>query len=286
MNPNFFTVYDVGVDADMPYIVMECLSGATLADEIAHGPMAPARTVDVMRHILDGLGAAHERGVLHRDLKPANVLVADEGRMKLADFGIAWSEDRAELTATGLVLGTPSYLAPERIEGEPATVRSDLYSVGVMTYEALAGVRPFTGRSPVAVAYSARHGAVRPLRTLRPDVSRALAEVVSRAMAPLPEHRYASAADMATALEQSLDDLADDTTRVLPIAGWKAPRRHRVRTPVLGVVALSALLIGGIAASTRVSHPSPPRAPVNASTRTLPPELRAPFEELQQAVGK
>src|SRR5262249_18507802 len=131
-HPNVVLIYDVGVDDGVPFLVMECLPGNTLADEIRGGPLPIDRVRTTARAVLDALAAAHALGVLHRDLKPANVLMTADGRPKLTDFGIATSETVNELTASGLVVGTPAYIAPERVEGKSATVQSDLYSVGVM----------------------------------------------------------------------------------------------------------------------------------------------------------
>src|SRR4051812_10518944 len=153
-HPNIVAVYDLGLDGNTPFLVMECLPGTTLADEIAAGPLSVERVRVILHEVLSALGAAHARGVLHRDIKPSNVLIARDGHVKLADFGIARSEDTRDLTETGMVIGTPAYLAPERLMGSSATVGSDLYAVGVLCYEALAGVKPFQGDSPVAVAYS------------------------------------------------------------------------------------------------------------------------------------
>ncbi len=150
----------------MLFIVMECLPGPSLADELRREePMSFDRVIAVLTDVLDGLEAAHAKGVLHRDIKPSNVLIDTDGRAKLADFGIATTAE-ADLTNTGVVIGTPAYLAPERVAGRRATVRSDLYAVGVIAYEAVAGTRPFAGDSPLALAHAIHEGKPRPLREL------------------------------------------------------------------------------------------------------------------------
>ncbi|HYL52205.1 MAG TPA: serine/threonine-protein kinase [Acidimicrobiia bacterium] len=304
-HPNVVTVYDVGVDVGMPFIVMERLSGRTFADELERGPAPVERVLDVMRALLDAVAAAHARGVLHRDLKPANVLLTDDDTPKLSDFGIAMSGDVTRgLTQTGLVLGTPAYLAPERVEGKPATARSDLYSIGVMCYEALTGCRPYEGDNAVAVAYAARHGILRPVRELRADVPAELAAVVCRAMARLPDDRFATAQELAGALAAaagSTKHVVDATspvdvrppttpTRVLAVAPAPAPpARRRTRLAVLGAIAVLALLAGAVAFShdtAGLKFPAPgPTAP-SRTNATLPSGLEAPFQRLQHAVDR
>src|SRR5262245_12066840 len=126
-HPNVVAVHDVGVEP-VPFLVMEFLPGGTLADELRDGALPIPRALAVGTQVLAGLGAAHDKGVIHRDLKPANVLFTNDGHAKLGDFGIAISLDAVTLTDTGIVIGTPAYVAPERLEGEPANVQSDLYS--------------------------------------------------------------------------------------------------------------------------------------------------------------
>jgi eukaryotic-like serine/threonine-protein kinase len=303
-HPNVVTVYDVGVDNGMPFIVMERLSGRTLAEELSRGALAIERMLAVMCALLDAVGAAHGRDVLHRDLKPGNVLFDDQDRPKLADFGIAMSGDvTSGLTQTGLVMGTPAYLAPERIDGEPATVRSDLYAVGVMCYEALTGSRPYEGDNAVAVAYAARHGNLRPISALRPDVPADLAAVVCRAMARRPDDRFASASELADALEDAAVGVTPDAveqtvavdanastapTRVLSVHGPStAARSRRIPVLVLGGIAAAALLVGAVAFSHRTSGLPMPRPTVPGQTNvTLPSPLQTPFNKLQHAVDK
>jgi hypothetical protein len=204
-HPNVVAIYDTGEDAGRAYIVMERLPGDTLGDRMAAGPMHQAWLRRLALQVLAALGAAHAAGIVHRDIKPGNILMAADGRAKVADFGIATSTERlagsaGDLTATGMVIGTPAYLAPERIDGRPATPQSDLYALGVVMYEALAGRKPFAGATPLAVAYSARNEPAPDLRQLRPDTDPRLVAVVAQAMALDPAVRFASAEQMAAAL--------------------------------------------------------------------------------------
>jgi hypothetical protein len=201
-HPNVVAVYDAGEDGDRAYIVMERLPGDTLADRLGGGPVDPEWLRAIAGDALGALGAAHAAGLVHRDVKPGNILISAEGCAKVADFGIAKSLEVAgvDLTGTNQLVGTPAYLAPERIDGQPASPRSDLYALGVVLYEALTEVRPFTGDTPLAVAYSVRHADVVPVAERRPDVPADLAAVVDRAMQREPARRFATASEMAAAL--------------------------------------------------------------------------------------
>ena len=212
-HPNVVTVFDTDEDNGEPYIVMECLPGPTLADELAQGPIAVDRVRRLASEALGALGAAHRLGILHRDIKPSNLLVCDDGTFKVADFGIAKTAEAIDHTTTGEILGTAAYLAPERLEGRPATPQSDLYSLGVVLYETLAGSKPFAADTPVGVAYKVRSTAPAPLRAVRPDADTALVTMVEQAMAKDPDDRYGSAEEMAAALDTpSVDSRAPTTT--------------------------------------------------------------------------
>jgi serine/threonine-protein kinase len=280
-HPDIVRVYDAGFFGDRPYLVMECLTGRTLADDLSHGPLPVARVEEVARRVLHALDAAHTRGVLHRDVKPGNVLFAADGAAKLADFGIATSADRTTtLTEAGTVIGTAQYLAPERLEGARATVRSDLYSVGVLGYEALTGKRPFSGDTPVAVAYAIQHAPVRPIRTLNAEVPPRLAATMTRAMARHADDRFGSANEMLGALDHA-------PTRVLPVVRPTHARpRRRPRALLFGSIAALALLIAALAATHHAPKHEPRQTVSTGTTPTLPAPLQAPFDELQQAVGK
>ena len=198
-HPNVVAVYDSGEDGGRPFIVMERLPGRTLADEIAEAPVSPDRVRVVLADVLSALGAAHAAGVLHRDIKPGNVLFSTAGAVKVTDFGIAKTAESNQ-TATGEVLGTVAYLSPDRIEGKPAGVTDDLYAVGVMGYEMVAGFRPFAGDNILSVARAILQHDATPLRALSPSADPMLVGTIERAMAPDPVARFPDAESMRRAL--------------------------------------------------------------------------------------
>jgi hypothetical protein len=203
VHPNVVLVLDTGEQDGVPFIVMEQMSGQTLRHAIKRGPMSPERVQDLALQVLAALSAAHRAGLVHRDIKPGNILEDDDGGWKVADFGIAKSLELADgdLTSVGLVLGTPAYLAPERLGGSPATVASDLYAVGVVLYECLAGRPPFAADSPLALATLVATQRPEPIRTHRRDLPGPLASAIDRALAADPVDRFDTAAEMALALD-------------------------------------------------------------------------------------
>jgi hypothetical protein len=216
-HPNIVTVYDSGEHDGSPFLVMERLPGRTLADEIADAPLEPERALIVARDVLAALEAAHGAGIVHRDIKPANVLLCPDGTAKVADFGIAKASSEVDVTTGRMILGTPAYLAPERLAGRPATPASDLYSVGVLLYEALSGRAPFEGPSPVAVAKAVQSELPPPLAELRPELPGHLVAAVARAMDKDPDRRFASATEMAHGLSS-------------PVPTQNQPQNHPQKT--------------------------------------------------------
>jgi eukaryotic-like serine/threonine-protein kinase len=317
-DPNVVAIYDTGDFLGRPYIVMELLPGRTLHDEIRDGPLSETRVRELSVHVLRAVHAAHLAGVIHRDIKPANILLTASGEAKVADFGIAKVAESNDLTATGLLLGTPSYLAPERVAGQAATVASDLYAVGVVMYEALSGCRPFTGETTLAVCHAISTQDPRQLRDLCPALTTRLADVVARAMARDPRHRYAIANDMIEALAAdtvpvppSIDEPTERIepeptvvspliqTQAVPVATEPSARRSRLavmreecrdwtRVHVKLVVAVGAVLIalGLLISSGRLSSntsTTPPPAKTT-TTATVPAALTHAVDQLQNAI--
>ena len=206
-HPNAVAVYDVGEDDGRTYIVMELVEGRTLQERLRDEASLPVvEAVEIGARVLDALRAAHVRGLVHRDVKPSNILLPDEGGVKLADFGIAKVRDAASTgvtTTRGIVVGTPRYLAPEQAAGASASPAGDIYALGVVLYEALAGSAPFDGDTAMAVALAHRLDPIPPLRERAPQVPAHVAAAVERALAKDPADRFADAEAMRRAL---LDD--------------------------------------------------------------------------------
>jgi serine/threonine-protein kinase len=211
-HPACVRILDHGTYGRASFIAMELLDGQTLARALAaDGAFSVGRALHVTRSVLAALVHAHGEGVLHRDVKPENIMLVSSGvpRTVLIDFGLAILRDEAALTGAGLVIGSPSYVAPERLLGKAHTARADLYAVGVILYEMLAGTRPFVGSSREEILKRALQRPARPLRAIRPDVTPALDAFVSRALAKAPAKRFADAEEMLSALvELSLAPLA------------------------------------------------------------------------------
>jgi eukaryotic-like serine/threonine-protein kinase len=200
-HPNVVGVFDRGEHEGTYYIAMEYLTGRTLKEIVAsEAPLAQQRVIDLGVQILHAAGFAHRHGVIHRDFKPHNVIVDEQGHAKVTDFGIARA-GASEMTETGSIMGTAHYLSPEQAQGHAVTAASDLYSIGVMLYEMLAGKLPFEGESAVAIALKHLSEQPAPISTLRPDVHPALEAVVMAALAKDPAQRWQTADDFAEGLE-------------------------------------------------------------------------------------
>ena len=200
-HPNVVGVFDRGDHEGTYYIAMEHLPGRTLKEIVeAEAPLPQERAIDLGEQILQGAGYAHRHGVIHRDFKPHNVIVDDDGRAKVTDFGIARA-GASEMTETGSIMGTAQYLSPEQAQGHAVTAASDLYSIGVMLYEMLAGRLPFEGESAVSIALKHLSEPPPPLSQFRPDVHPALEAVVMAALAKDPARRWQSAEEFAQGLE-------------------------------------------------------------------------------------
>jgi eukaryotic-like serine/threonine-protein kinase len=200
-HPNVIRIHDLGSDSGVVFISMEYFPGMTLAQLLSRrGALPLDEALEILAQAADGLSAAHRAGVIHRDLKPQNVLVDASRRVKLIDFGLAKSSFMEGMTATGLILGTPEYMAPEQIRGRPVDARTDVYAFGCVAYHTLCGQPPFRGDSPIAVGFMHCTQTPTPLRQHRPDVPPPLEAAVLRALAKEPAHRFEGVDEMKRAM--------------------------------------------------------------------------------------
>jgi serine/threonine-protein kinase len=201
-HPNIVTIYDVGEERGLAYIAMEYLKGHHLSDYTkSHNLLEPRKILDIAARTAEALGFAHKQQVVHRDIKPANLMYdASTDVLKITDFGIARLSD-AGTTRTGIVLGTPSFMSPEQLEGRTVTGHSDLFSLGVSLFQLLTGQLPFTADSMTGLMQQIAEAPHPPLRAFRPDLPACVESVIDQALAKNPEARYDSGAQMAAALE-------------------------------------------------------------------------------------
>ncbi|WP_344247605.1 protein kinase domain-containing protein, partial [Actinocorallia libanotica] len=239
-HPNIAVVYDIGEDVGglepVPYLVMELVEGGTLSDLLRGEPLTPHEAGQIVSAVLEALEHSHGRQVVHRDIKPANIMVQRVGgrvRVKVMDFGIArlLSQTATRLTATGVVIGTPSYMSPEQADGRPADARSDLYSTGCVLYEMLTGRPPFTGDSATVVLFQHLQKTPEPPSRLNPALAPWWDEVLATALAKDPQDRYPDAAAMRQAIEASTTAPVVLLPPPAPPPAEDAPATARTTTP-------------------------------------------------------
>ena len=207
-HPNIVALYDYGDEENRYFIVMELIEGRSLSEVLDEdGALMPERAAEIARDTANGLGRAHEAGIVHRDIKPHNIMITNNGQTKVTDFGIARAlggDAEATMTQTGMVIGTAAYLSPEQAQGNPVDARSDVYSLGCVLHEALTGDAPFSGDTPLSIAY--KHVRETPERAsaVNSDVPEALDAIVMKAMSKNPDNRYANANEMAEDLDRFL----------------------------------------------------------------------------------
>ena len=294
-HPNVVRVFDTGDDGDGPYLVMECVEGQPLAELRREGGLPPDDVVALGRQACAGLAHAHAAGIVHRDIKPQNLLLQEDGVLKVADFGIARGSSGATITVAGTLLGTAGYMAPELIAGAPATVASDLYALGAVLYELLAGRPP---RVVATIADLNDGGAVTHVGELAPAAPAALAGAIMRCLDPDSAARPASAAELAFELERlseaPTEVSSDAETRVQTGARAERLRVETTQSPLRRgsrvwpfVAAAASLVLAVLALSFLGGDEEPPRAvePVPAAespaegARNLSTWLRENSEE-------
>src|SRR3954463_11896915 len=237
-HPAIVAVYDTGEDRGAngatPYIVMEYVEGETLRDVLRReGRLAPERAMSLCADICGALDFSHRNGIVHRDVKPGNVMITPQGAVKVMDFGIARavSDSAATMTSTAAVIGTAQYLSPEQARGEGVDARSDVYSAGCLLYELVTGPPPFTGDSPVAVAYQHVREDPRTPSSINPEIPPELDAILLKAMSKNPANRYQSAADMRADLLRAVAGQRVEATPVMSDAE---------KTTIIGGAALPA----------------------------------------------
>src|SRR5438067_668033 len=202
-HPNIATIYSIEQEADKFFIAMELVEGESLAAVLAKGKLEPVEVVRIFRQVAEALAEAHDKGIVHRDIKPDNIMLGKRG-VKVLDFGIAKqitaTTESPTLTQAGLIVGTPFYMSPEQALGRPVDARSDLFSLGVVLYEALAGRRPFEGESVTETMMNIIMQEAPELSAVAPSLPPSLADVVNRALQKKPERRFGSAGEMVDAL--------------------------------------------------------------------------------------
>ena len=239
-HPNIVPLHFVGRRDDLLYLVMQAIDGGSLADRMIRQQQLPIDDASrIFGELAGALAHAHKRGVIHRDIKPENVLLdAESGRALLSDFGIARTQGAATLTATGMVMGTPKYLSPEQITGEPVDHRTDLYALGLVAYEMLSGQSPFTGPTPTAALMRRLGGPAEPVRQLRPEVPSVLADLVAACLASEPSQRPGDASEITRALAASVSVSEPVKAARIRVSGVTEPpvklSRFTLATPHVG----------------------------------------------------
>ena len=284
-HPGIAQVYTVGEYEGEHYFAMQYLPGGSLQERLARGSLPVPEAVEIAIQVAEALDYAHSRGIIHRDIKPANIMFDGEGRAVVTDFGIAKAADGTMMTATGIALGTPAYMSPEQVKGNPIDGRADLYSLGVVLYEMVCGRPPFVGENALSVAM--RHVSEPPMppRAMCAELPEWLQSIILKALAKEPADRFGSAGEMAAALRthtqvvwtatpgavfSSQSGLADATTVVVPPA---KPSSAPVLVALVLVFAVAGL--GTVLYALTREPPPPPSRLENAVVSTQPGEASA-----------
>ncbi|MGI5351909.1 Stk1 family PASTA domain-containing Ser/Thr kinase [Streptomyces sp. CA-250714] len=302
-HPNVVGVFDQGTDGTYVYLAMEYVEGCTLRDVLRdRGALRPRAALDILEPVLAALGAAHRAGLVHRDVKPENVLIGDDGRVKVADFGLVRAVDSQTSATTDSILGTVSYLAPEQIEDGTATPRTDLYSCGVMLYEMLTGSKPHSGASPAQVLYQHLNKDMPAPSASVPGMAAALDALVARATARAPEGRPEDAVALLSEVRTARAALTDEELDAVPPqakadgAGPAGPAAAEDASPVPGEMAAAAHTDAGTRteadtyviprpAGTAADDPVPDAEPLDRTALLSAPPAAPPTAPPDGAVG-
>ena len=267
-HPNIVPLHFIGQKEDLVYLAMACVDGGSVADRLEkEGPLPIQDASRIIAEVASALAHAHKRGVIHRDIKPQNVLLDSEsGRALVTDFGIARTND-SKLTATGMFVGTPTYLAPEQVTGEASDHRADIYALGVMAYEILGGKPPFDGPTPTAILMKRLGGPPEPISFVRKDTPTELERIVDACLAADPEQRFQSASDIVAALGGEVGrtpTLPGAKTVKRPSTGW---RPSTMAYALMGLAIVGATAMSYWALKGRGQKASPASSPVSSVVR-------------------
>ena len=226
-HPNIVEMYDVGEDNGLYYIVMEYIEGKTLKQLLKkRGTLTLSEAIDIMLQLTDGMAHAHDSYIIHRDLKPQNIMIKDDGQIKITDFGIAMALNSTQLTQTNSVMGSVHYLPPEQASGKGCTIKSDIYSMGIIFYELLSGSLPFRGDNAVEIALKHMRDPLPSLREENPAIPQSIENIIRKATAKNPKNRYDDARSMHEDLLTALDDDRMDE----PVYQYKYPEHETENT--------------------------------------------------------
>ncbi len=279
-HPGIAQVYVVGESDGTHYFAMQLLPGGTLEDRLLSGPLGIDDAVEIAVQVADALDHAHAQGLTHRDIKPANILFDGQGRAVVTDFGIAKAADEVRLTATGMAVGTPQYMAPEQARGNPTDSRADIYALGCVLYEMVCGRPPFTGTTAVSIAMKHMSEEPLPPRTFRGDVPDWLQSVILKCLAKEPADRFTTAGEMArslssqVAVQPTFRTPQPTSSGTVVIEAQPTSRKTNWLPALIGLLVVLGLgLIGAVALSERQA-PLPP-----------PPVGPTPLPELSEVPG-
>ena len=291
-HPNIVQVYDFESQDDLYYMIMEFVDGGTLKDRLLQSaaPLPYAEIVQIVQDTASALGYAHRQGMLHRDIKPANVLLGKDGRVVLTDFGIARILSDTQFTATGTLVGTPSYMSPEQGMGLHVSAASDIYSLGVILYEMVTGKVPFDSDTPLAVIHKHINEPLPRPRSLRPDIPPALEAVIQKTLEKDPAQRYASADEFKNALDEAFEGhlVPEPDARRAPAAAEARSSESRPEVYDKATIAMQAE-DDPISKQTIASRPTVAMEPDEADLAekaTVAMEAEAPKPQKSQMVSK